>query len=71
MIPEAEVRRAAGRWGVDPMVVDLDYVLGCFLAAMYRQEAAAALLFKGATCLRKCYYPDFLAGVNKALKAKG
>ena len=59
MIPEAEVRRLAGHWGVDPMLVDLDYVLGCFLAAMYRQEAAAALRFKGGTCLRKCYYADY------------
>ena len=59
MIPEAEVRRLAGRWGVDPMLVDLDYVLGCFLAAMYRQEGAAALRFKGGTCLRKCFYADY------------
>jgi len=59
MITEAEVRRLAGRWGVDPMIVDLDYVLGCFLAAMYRQEAAGALRFKGGTCLRKCFYADY------------
>jgi len=25
MIGEAELRRLAARWGVDPMVVDLDY----------------------------------------------
>jgi len=59
MIPEAEVRRLAGRWGVDPMAVDLDYVLGCFLASLYRQDGAAALRFKGGSCLRKCYYPDY------------
>jgi predicted nucleotidyltransferase component of viral defense system len=59
MIPEAEVRRLAGRWGVDPMVVDLDYVLGCFLAVLYRQEAAGALRFKGGTCPRKCHFPDY------------
>ena len=59
MIPEAEVRRLAGQWGVDPMVVDLDYVLGCFLASLYRQDGAAALRFKGGTCLRKCYFGDY------------
>ena len=59
MIPEAEVRRLAGRWGVDPMVVDLDYVLGCFLASLYRQTDAPVLRFKGATCLRKCYFADY------------
>lgn len=59
MIPEAETRRLAGLWAVDPMIVDLDYVLGCFLAALYRQHGAAVLRFKGATCLRKCYYADY------------
>lgn len=33
MIPEVEIRRAAARLGVDPMLVELDYVLGCFLGA--------------------------------------
>jgi len=41
MIPEAEIRRLAGRWGVDPMIVDLDYVLGCFLASLYGRAEAA------------------------------
>jgi predicted nucleotidyltransferase component of viral defense system len=58
MIPEAEIRRLAGRWGVDPMIVDLDYVLGCFLAALY-SHSAARLRFKGGTCLRKCYYAEY------------
>jgi hypothetical protein len=35
MIGEAELRRQAARWGVDPMVVDLDYSLGWFIAALY------------------------------------
>ena len=56
MISEAEVRRLAGKWGVDPMLVDLDYVLGCFLASLYNQSWAETLIFKGSTCLRKCYY---------------
>lgn len=59
MISEAEVRRLAGQWGVDPMLVDLDYVLGCFLASFYRQSWAKDLIFKGGTCLRKCHYADY------------
>lgn len=59
MISESEVRRLAGQWGVDPMLVDLDYVLGCFLASLYRQSWAKDLIFKGGTCLRKCYYADY------------
>ena len=59
MIGEAEVRRLARQWGVDPMLVDLDYVLGFFLASLYRREWAKNLVFKGETCLRKCYYAGY------------
>ncbi len=57
MIAEAEIRRYAAQWGVDPMVVDLDYTLSWFLAALYGTTKSADLLrFKGGTCLRKCYF---------------
>jgi predicted nucleotidyltransferase component of viral defense system len=60
MIAEAEIRRYAALWGVDPMVTDLDYSLGWFLAAITLSEAPAAQwLFKGGTCLRKCYFQDY------------
>ena len=59
MISEAELRRIAGRQGADPMLVDLDYALGCFLASLFRRAEAAALCFKGGTCLRKGYYADY------------
>ena len=59
MISEAELRRRAGEWSVDPMIVDLDYVLGCFLSQLYQDQVATGLLFKGGTCLRKCYFPDY------------
>ncbi len=60
MITEAELRRQAARWQVDPMVVDLDYSLSWFLAALYNNEdAAERLVFKGGTCLRKCYFPEY------------
>jgi predicted nucleotidyltransferase component of viral defense system len=42
------------------MVVDLDYALGWFLAALYGTAKSADLLrFKGGTCLRKCYFADY------------
>lgn len=44
---------------MDPMLVDLDYTLGCLLAALFRQRWADVLLFKGGTCLRKCYFADY------------
>jgi len=60
MISEAELRRQAARWKVDPMVANLDYSLGWFLAAFFSVgEVAARLRFKGGTCLRKCYFADY------------
>jgi len=48
----------AGAMGVDPMILDLDYVLGVFLGEWYREAATQALRFKGGTCLRKCYFSE-------------
>ena len=60
MISEAELRRTAARGGVDLMVLDLDYALGWFLAGLVSQtDAATRLIFKGGTCLRKCYFADY------------
>jgi predicted nucleotidyltransferase component of viral defense system len=60
MISEAEVRRIAAVTNVDPMVVDLDYSLGWFLLGMRKtSDSFDGLVFKGGTCLRKCYFPGY------------
>jgi predicted nucleotidyltransferase component of viral defense system len=59
VIAEAELRRLAAAWAVDPMIADLDYVLGCFLSQWYRNKTAQSLRFKGGTCLRKTYFGDY------------
>lgn len=60
MISEAEVRRMAAVAGVDTMVQDLDYGLGWFLAGLFNASASTPpLVFKGGTCLRKCYFADY------------
>ena len=59
MIAEAELRRLAAAWAVDPMIADLDYVLGCFLSQWYRNKTVQSLRFKGGTCLRKTYFGDY------------
>jgi predicted nucleotidyltransferase component of viral defense system len=60
MISEAEVRRIAAAAKVDPMVIDLDYSLGWFLLGMRETSTSfGGLIFKGGTCLRKCYFPDY------------
>ena len=60
MISEAELRRQAYRWQVDPMILDLDYALGWFLVSLaVTPDTSRHLRFKGGTCLRKCYFPDY------------
>ena len=59
MISDAEVRRVAAELGTGLQVADLDYVQSCFLASLYGQNGAAALRFKGGTCLKKCYFSDY------------
>lgn len=59
MISEDQLRLAAATWRIDLMIVDLDYVLGCFLSQWSLEPAASKLRFKGGTCLRKCYFPDY------------
>ena len=60
MISEAEIRRISAASRVDPMVVDLDYSLGWFLLGMRKTSTSlGGLLFKGGTCLRKCYFHDY------------
>ena len=40
--------------------IDKDYVLGHFLNSFYSFEKHRQIfVFKGGTCLRKCYFPDF------------
>jgi predicted nucleotidyltransferase component of viral defense system len=60
MIRDAEIRRLAGAAGVEPRIVELDYALGWALKGINRNEyLSERLVFKGGTCLRKCYFPDY------------
>ena len=60
MISAAEIQRMAGAAGVEPTRVDLDYTLGWILCGLWAQpEVATGWVFKGGTCLRKCYFPGY------------
>lgn len=59
MIPEAAVKRLARQQGVDPVVVDRDHALGVVLWALAPELPSSGWVFKGGTCLRKCYYGDY------------
>lgn len=60
MILQKEIIRKAEAIGVSKSTIDKDWVLGHFLAAIYSEpELKETLIFKGGTCLKKCYFPDY------------
>ena len=60
MIRDAEIRRLARMAGVEPRIMELDYALGWALRGIAdHPDLARRLVFKGGTCLRKCYFGDY------------
>lgn len=60
MIRDAEIRRLARTAAVEPRIVELDYALGWALRGIAGHPYLAdRLVFKGGTCLRKCYFPYY------------
>lgn len=60
MITRNEIDRLATAHGVDPPVIDHDYVLGCFLHYLnLHPEVQRSLIFKGGTSLQKCHFAAY------------
>ncbi len=60
MIDRGEILAVATELSLSPDIVEKDYVLGWLLAAIYAQpELAATWVFKGGTCLKKCYFETY------------
>lgn len=60
MILQKEITTIAEQKGVLKSTVDKDWVLGHFLAAIYSEQTLReTLIFKGGTCLKKCWFPDY------------
>ena len=60
MIDRAEILELASEWSLRPQVVEKDYVLGWLLAGIYQHPLLAeAWIFKGGTCLKKCYFETY------------
>ena len=60
MIPHAEILALRAEWGLRDDVIEKDYVLGWLLAAIAQDPAVRERwVFKGGTCLRKCYYETY------------
>ncbi|MEJ5265021.1 MAG: nucleotidyl transferase AbiEii/AbiGii toxin family protein [Bacteroidales bacterium] len=60
MILQREIIKLSEKHGVPTSTIDKDWVLGHFLNALFEfQFAKDLLVFKGGTCLRKCYFENY------------
>ncbi len=60
MIPPGEIPALRAEWRLRGDIIEKDYVLGWMLAGIAADPALSATwVFKGGTCLRKCYYETF------------
>ena len=60
MISRREILDTSHVLGLLPQVVEKDYVLGWILAGIYQHAALKETwIFKGGTCLKKCYFETF------------
>lgn len=60
MILQKEIITVAEQKGVLKSTIDKDWVLGHFLAAIYsEQKLREILIFKGGTCLKKCWFQNY------------
>jgi predicted nucleotidyltransferase component of viral defense system len=60
MITAKEISVFSRKFGVPAATIDKDWVLGHFLAGIYDDPFLKEnLVFKGGTCLKKCYFRDY------------
>jgi predicted nucleotidyltransferase component of viral defense system len=60
VIPQRELAALRAEWILDQGVIEKDYMLGWFLAGVANHAALSRTwIFKGGTCLRKCYYETY------------
>jgi predicted nucleotidyltransferase component of viral defense system len=60
VIDRREILQFAAETSLTPHVIEKDYVLGWMLAGIYEhEELAESWLFKGGTCLKKCFFETY------------
>ncbi len=59
MITKQDILDRAGEWRLRPDVVEKDYVLGWLLAGIATLPAFAPWVFKGGTCVKKCFFETY------------
>ena len=65
MIDKREILETASALGLLPGVVEKDYVIGWILAGINAHPALSeAWVFKGGTCLKKCYFETYRFSEN-------
>ena len=59
MIPKAQILGIATNQGLLPTTVQKDYVIGWLLEGISRHSVVSQWMFKGGTCLKKCYFETY------------
>ena len=60
MILQKEIATISEQLGVSKSVIDKDWMLGHFIAAIFNEpELKETLIFKGGTCLKKCWFDEY------------
>lgn len=60
LIKIKEIRSFSEKLGVPALTIDKDWVLGHFLSGLYDNDYFQDnLIFKGGTCLKKCYFENY------------
>jgi predicted nucleotidyltransferase component of viral defense system len=59
MIPAREVLALRTEWSLRADVIEKDWALGWVLAGIAAHPQLSTWIFKGGTCLRKCYYETY------------
>lgn len=59
MIPKAQILALAKHYGLQPTTIQKDYVIGWLLRAISKHIIISQWVFKGGTCLKKCYFETY------------
>lgn len=59
MIPKAQILELSRNYGLLPTTVEKDYVLGWLLSSISSHSELSKWVFKGGTCLKKCYFETY------------
>lgn len=59
MIPKSQILDISKQQGLLPTTIEKDYVLGWLLFAIAQHEHLGRWIFKGGTCLKKCFFETY------------